>query len=185
MALEDVALVDMYVNPLTGNCVKITFLSPFGLAVREHADWQPTNWDDSGVHDLDDHRVYRLDWDTDFVPMDSDEEEREHKAIQLFDEGKLTETECEKYGVLRIDPANSAVSIEPGDSAQNFDSANQKICPNCYQPLKTAWYGMLPPDNLEAVIIMGDVLDEKLATFGCKKCGYLLYEDGTFKNSNA
>lgn len=107
MALKDVCLVDMYVNPTTNLVEKITFLSPFGLAERENSDWKPTTWNEVGIDELSGDKVYRLDWDTDFVPMDSDEEEREHIAIDLFDKGNLTEEDCKKYAKLRIDPTNT------------------------------------------------------------------------------
>ena len=106
MALKDVVLVDMYVNPTTNKVEKLTMFTPFGMTQRVNSDWEATTIQTSGILDLTEDKVYRLDWDTDFIPMDSEEEEREHAAIDLFDKGNLTEADCQKYGELRIDPAN-------------------------------------------------------------------------------
>ena len=121
MALKDVVLVDMYVNPSTQVVEKMTMLSPFGMTERVNSDWQVTSRERSGIDDLSADKVYRLDWGTDFIPMDSDDD-REHVAIDLFDRGNLTEADCEKYGVLRIDPANAKGSPEMAALVEKLNS---------------------------------------------------------------
>lgn len=104
MALKDVVIVDMYLNPTTKKVEKITSVTPFGMTERKNLDWVVSSREKAGLDSLIGDKVYRLNWDTDFIPMDSDEEEREHAAIELFDKDSLTEEECLKYATLIIDP---------------------------------------------------------------------------------
>lgn len=106
MGISDVVIVDMYVNPSTSKVEKITCITPFGMTERTGSDWEPVSRDESGIDDLSTYKVYRLDWDTDFIPLDSDEPDRDHAAIELFDKGNLTESDCQKYGNIHIDPTN-------------------------------------------------------------------------------
>lgn len=113
MALSDIVIIDIYVNSLTGVAEKLTCWTPFGLTERVDSDWDVTTREKSGIDQLVTHRVYRLDWDTDFVPMDSEEEiDDEHIAVRLFDSGLLTEDECNKYAKIHIDPANDFANGE-------------------------------------------------------------------------
>jgi hypothetical protein len=112
MSLEDVVIVDMYVNPTTKKVEKVIMFTPFGMTQRVNSDWEATTIETSGILDLAEDKVYRLDWDTDFIPMDSEEDDREHAAIDLYDQGVLTETQCQKYCKLRIDPSNKNGSPE-------------------------------------------------------------------------
>lgn len=104
MSLNSMVRVFMYVNPTTTNVEKIMCYTPFGISERMDSDWEPTTRDESGIDDLFEDKVYELDWDTDFIAMDSEEEEREHAAIDLYDNATLTEEDCKKYGKLHIDP---------------------------------------------------------------------------------
>lgn len=106
MALKDMVKVFMYVNPETGKADKMTCFTPFGMTERVNAYWQPSSRGRSGVDELVDHKIYSLDWDTDFVPMDSEEADTEHVAVELFDKGMLDEAGCQKYGKLHMDPTN-------------------------------------------------------------------------------
>lgn len=110
MALKDVVIVDMYLNPTTNKVEKITSVTPFGMTERKDMDWVVSSREKAGLDALMGDKVYRLNWDTDFIPMDSDEEEREHAAIDLFDKDSLTEEECLKYGTLIIDPTSTGDS---------------------------------------------------------------------------
>ena len=96
--------VFMYVNPASQLVEKVVFFSIFGVSERIDSDWKPTTRDKSGIDDLSSHRVYLLDWDTDFLPMDAEDDGKEHAAIELFDAGKLTEDGALKYGKLHLDP---------------------------------------------------------------------------------
>jgi hypothetical protein len=98
----------MYVNPSTTNVEKVMCYTPFGMSERLGADWRPTNREKSGVDSLSEDKIYELDWDTDFVPMDSEEEDREHAAIDLYDNSTLTEDDCKKYGKLYMDPNDTS-----------------------------------------------------------------------------
>ena len=105
MALKDIIRVFMYVDPTTGKADKMTCFTPFGMTERINADWQPSSREESGVDELSDHKIYALDWDTDFLPMDAEDDGREHMAVELFDKGELDEAACQKYGQLYVDPA--------------------------------------------------------------------------------
>jgi hypothetical protein len=100
-----IANIYMYVNPATQVAEKLVCFALFGATERVDSEWTPTTRATSGIDDLTDHRVYLLDWDTDFLPMDAEDDGLEHKAVQLFDEGALTEEACKQYGRLLRDPA--------------------------------------------------------------------------------
>lgn len=106
MALSDMITVFMYVDPENGNVDKMTCFTPFGMTERVDSDWQQTTRAESGVDELTEHKIYKLDWDTDFLAMDADDDGKEHAAVDLFDKGTLTEDGCKKYGKLHLDPAN-------------------------------------------------------------------------------
>lgn len=96
--------VFMYVNPETTNVEKIMCYTPFGISERVESDWEPTTREDSGIDDLSADKVYELDWSTDSLPMDAEDDGNEHAAIALYDGGTLTEEDCKKYGFIHIDP---------------------------------------------------------------------------------
>jgi hypothetical protein len=104
MSLNAMVRVFMYVNPGTKTVEKVMCYTAFGITERMGADWEPTTRAKSGIDDLSADKIYELDWDTDFVPMDSEEEDSEHAAIALYDNGRLTEEDCMKYGKLYLDP---------------------------------------------------------------------------------
>lgn len=104
MSLNQMATVLMYVNPETTDVEKVIFYSVFGTSERIDGDWVPTTREESGIDDLSADRVYKLDWDTDFIPMDSEDGDREHAAIALYDQGQLDEEGAKKYGTIHIDP---------------------------------------------------------------------------------
>lgn len=104
MSLSQMVRVFMYVNPKSAEVEKIMCYTPFGITERMGADWEPTTRSKSGIDELSADKIYELDWDTDFVPMDSEEEDLEHAAIALYDSGRLTEEDCKKYGKLYLDP---------------------------------------------------------------------------------
>lgn len=108
MALKDVVSVFMYVNPSTNNVEKVLCYTPFGISVRENKDWKMVTREESGIDDLSADKVYQLDWDTDFQAMDAEDDDSEHAAIELYDSGTLTEQDCQKYGVLYIDPNDTS-----------------------------------------------------------------------------
>ena len=100
--------VFMYVNPTTNDAEKMVCFTPFGMTERVGRDWEPTSRDESGIDELSDHRIYLLNWDTDFLAMDEEDDGREHRAVELFDDGSLTEADCQEYGKLHRDPAANA-----------------------------------------------------------------------------
>ena len=106
MSVNDMARVLMYVNPESKAVEKMVCFTPFGMTERIDSDWKPTSMDKSGVLDLSADKIYQLDWDTDFLAMDSDDDESEHAAIDMFDAGNLTEDGCKKYGMLVVDPTS-------------------------------------------------------------------------------
>lgn len=105
MSIEDIITVFMYVDPATQEVDKVACFTPFGMTQRVGSDWEPTTRAESGIDELVDHKVYTLDWSTDFLPMDAEDDGSEHAAIELFDTGVLTEDDCKKYGKLHIDPS--------------------------------------------------------------------------------
>jgi hypothetical protein len=104
MSINSMVRVFMYVNPKTTNVEKVMCYTPFGISERMDSNWEPTDREASGIDELSDDKVYELDWDTDFLPMDSEGDDGEHAAIALYDSGTLTEEDCKKYGVLYMDP---------------------------------------------------------------------------------
>lgn len=104
MSINSMVRVFMYVNPTTTNVEKVMCYTPFGISERADSDWEPTTREESGIDDLSADKIYELNWDTDFLPMDADDEDKEHAAIALYDGGTLTEEDCKKYGVLYMDP---------------------------------------------------------------------------------
>jgi hypothetical protein len=114
--------VFMYVNPTTNNAEKMVCFTPFGMTERVGGDWEPTTRDESGVDDLSDHRIYILDWDTDFLPMDAEDDGKEHAAVDLFDQVSLTEADCQQYGKLHLDPANTGGDLEIAAMVEKLNS---------------------------------------------------------------
>lgn len=104
MSLNKISDVLMYVDPATSKVEKIVFFSVFGITERIDSEWEPTTREGSGIDDLKTSRIYELDWDTDFLPMDAPDDGKEHAAIELFDAGNLSEEDAKKYGKLYFDP---------------------------------------------------------------------------------
>ena len=102
----------MYVDPSTQTVEKMVCFTPFGVTERIDSDWVPSSRAKSGIDSLTGDKVYLVDWDTDFVPMDAEDDGGEHKAVQLFDEGNLTEEACKQYGKLVMDPTTAEESDE-------------------------------------------------------------------------
>lgn len=107
MSMNNIVDILMYVNPETQKIDKMVCFTPFGMTERVGADWEPTSREESGINDLSADRVYLLDWDTDYIPASEVEDDAEHIAVQMFDDGSLDEDGCKKYGELLIDPAQT------------------------------------------------------------------------------
>lgn len=112
MSIEDIITVFMYVDPDTQEVDRVACFTPFGMTQRVGSDWESTTRAKSGVDELTAHRIYTLDWKTDALPMDAEDDGREHAAIELFDNGILTEADCQKYGKLHIDPTRKGGNPE-------------------------------------------------------------------------
>lgn len=120
-----IANIYMYVNPATQMAEKLVCFALFGATERVNSEWEPTTRATSGIDDLTDHKVYLLDWDTDFLPMDAEDDGSEHKAVQLFDEGNLTEDACKEYGKLLRDPSQEK-NVELEAAIERFNNQQGK-----------------------------------------------------------
>jgi hypothetical protein len=120
-----IANIYMYVNPATQMAEKLVSFALFGATERVNSEWVPTTRATSGIDDLTDYKVYLLDWDTDFLPMDAEDDGLEHKAVQLFDEGKLTEDACKEYGKLLRGPSQEK-NVELEAAIERFNNQQGK-----------------------------------------------------------
>lgn len=91
----------MFVNPKTGIVDEMYSVHPFGLSRRENGDWGPITREESNLDDLENNRIYELDWATDYAALDDDtvDDDEEHGGVRDFDNYVLDEKGAQKWGI--------------------------------------------------------------------------------------